>query len=205
MTSVGFTARVIVMSGLHRQLVSLSESINCPVCTQRRCLIVGCTDHVGSLESLKAKLGRAWLVLGWETPSDCQLSFFFFYIYIKKVIHVLFLKFRVGIRVNSLFTAEDPLTHEVTASVKVGAHWEGWVSEWEQRWPSVPFESIKCQSLLNRAAYGQITLTTKLSRVSSGHFGCENWNTRCYKLLCFFLKATHNFFLKFSASLELIL
>lgn len=50
---------------------------------------------------------------------------FFIYIYIKKVIHVLFLKFRVGISVNSLFTAVDPLTHEVTARVKVGAHWEG--------------------------------------------------------------------------------
>lgn len=35
-------------------------------------------------------------------------------------------------------------------------------------------QSIKCQSLLDRAAYGQITLTTKLSGVNSGHFGCEN-------------------------------
>lgn len=50
---------------------------------------------------------------------------FFFNIYMKKVIHALFLKFSVAFRVNSLFTAEDPLSHEVTARVKVGAHWEG--------------------------------------------------------------------------------
>lgn len=53
------------------------------------------------------------------------MSFFFFNIYMKKVIHALFLKFSVAFRVNSLFTAEDPLSHEVTARVKVGAHWEG--------------------------------------------------------------------------------